>query len=339
MNYLPFFEKEQRYFSLFVSEIIFRKADLMIYLAPLQGFTDYVYRASYAKVFNAVDAYFVPYISLKNNTIPNKYIREILPENNGQKRVVPQILAKDATEFKFLENILVENGYSEFNLNLGCPYPMVTNRGKGSGLLPFPNEVYKLLDHFYSSDKGELSVKLRAGFKSAHELEAIIEVLNQFPLKEVILHARLAGQLYSGEIDENAFAYATQNLKHKLVYNGDIFSTKDFIAKQNKFFGIDTWMLGRGIIMNPLLPHEIKGVQVSPQERFDLLNTFHQTMLKRYLEIMDNEGNALNKMKQFWIYFSWCFPNQRKVLKQIKKVKSLNKYGEIVKSAFYEIRG
>ncbi|WP_320111275.1 tRNA-dihydrouridine synthase family protein [Draconibacterium orientale] len=308
-----------------------------IYMAPLQGFTDYVYRAAYAKVFNTVDAYFVPYISLKNNVIPNKYVREILPENNEQSRVVPQILAKDAKEFDFLKNVLTEHGYSEFNLNLGCPYPMVTNRRKGSGLLPFPEEIDKILEHFHTHSKGELSVKLRAGYKTADEIKDVINVLNKFPLKEVILHARVAGQLYSGEIDENAFAYATQNLKHKLVYNGDIFSMEDFIAKQNKFPGIDTWMLGRGILMNPLLPHEIKGISVSPQERFDLLNTFHQTMLKRYLEVMDNEGNALNKMKQFWIYFSWCFPNQRKVLKHIKKVKSLNKYGEIVKSAFYEI--
>ncbi|AHW59367.1 tRNA-U20a,U20b-dihydrouridine synthase [Draconibacterium orientale] len=308
-----------------------------IYMAPLQGFTDYVYRAAYAKVFNTVDAYFVPYISLKNNVIPNKYVREILPENNEQSRVVPQILAKDAAEFESLENVLAEHNYSELNLNLGCPYPMVTNRGKGSGLLPFPDEIDKILEHFYTQPKGELSVKLRAGYKTADEIKDVINVLNQFPLKEVILHARVAGQLYSGEIDENAFAYATQNLKHKLVYNGDIFSMEDFIAKQNKFPGIDTWMLGRGILMNPLLPHEIKGIQVSPQERFDWLNTFHQTMLKSYLEVMDNEGNALNKMKQFWIYFSWCFPNQRKLLKHIKKVKSLNKYGEIVKSAFYEI--
>jgi tRNA-dihydrouridine synthase len=308
-----------------------------IYMAPLQGFTDYVYRAAYAKVFNTVDAYFVPYISLKNNVIPNKYVREILPENNEQSRIIPQILAKDAAEFELLENVLTDHGYSELNLNLGCPYPMVTNRGKGSGLLPFPEEIDKILEHFHTRSKGELSVKLRAGYKSADEIKDVINVLNQFPLKEVILHARVAGQLYSGEIDENAFSYAAQNLKHKLVYNGDIFSKQDFLDKQNKFPGIDTWMLGRGILMNPLLPHEIKGIPFSAQERFELLNTFHQTMLKRYLEVKDNEGNALNKMKQFWIYFSWCFPNQRKVLKYIKKVKSLNKYGEIVKSAFYEI--
>ncbi|MDX8341622.1 tRNA-dihydrouridine synthase family protein [Draconibacterium sp. IB214405] len=309
----------------------------MIYLAPLQGFTDYVYRDSFAKVFNTVDAYFIPYISVKNNKVPNKYIREILPENNTQNRVVPQILAKDAAEFELLENDLADHGYSEFNLNLGCPYPMVTNRGKGSGLLPFPEEIYKILDHFYSSAKGELSVKLRAGFKSADEIKDVIKVLNQFPLKEVILHARVAGQLYSGEIDENAFSYAADMLKHKLVYNGDVFSVEDYRYKQNKFQGVDTWMLGRGILMNPFLPHEIKGIQSTPKERFELLHTFHQTILKRYLEVMDNEGNALNKMKQFWIYFSYCFPNQRKVLKYIKKVRSLNKYGEIVKSAFYEI--
>ena len=207
-------------------------------MAPLQGFTDYVYRESYAKVFGTVDACFIPYISVKNNVIPNKYTREILPENNTQSRVVPQILAKDADEFEFLKNVLAGQGYSEYNLNLGCPYPMVTNRGKGSGLLPFPEEIYKILDHFYSSAEGELSVKLRAGLKSADEIKDVIKVLNQFPLKEVILHARVAGQLYSGEIDENAFFYATQNLKHKLVYNGDIFSKQDFIDKQNKFPGI-----------------------------------------------------------------------------------------------------
>ncbi|QIA09848.1 tRNA-dihydrouridine synthase [Draconibacterium halophilum] len=112
----------------------------MIYLAPLQGFTDYVYRTSYAKVFNVVDAYFIPYISVKNDAIPQKYIREIIPENNTQSRVIPQLLAKDATEMEFLTAHLTDLGYTELNLNLGCPYPMVTNRGKGSGLLPFPNE-------------------------------------------------------------------------------------------------------------------------------------------------------------------------------------------------------
>ncbi|QIA10053.1 tRNA-dihydrouridine synthase [Draconibacterium halophilum] len=199
--------------------------------------------------------------------------------------------------------------------------------------------MYQLLAHFFNHSKGSLSVKLRAGLKSADELKEVTEILNQFPLTEVILHARVADQLYSGTIDEEAFIYATQNLKHKLVYNGDIFSKQDFADKQNKFEGVDTWMLGRGILMNPLLPNEIKGIGISEKEGAELLFTFHQTMLEGYLEIMDNEGNAVNKMKQFWIYFANCFPNPKKTIKQIKKVKTLNKYNPTVKSIFNEING
>jgi tRNA-dihydrouridine synthase B len=43
---------------------------------------------------------------------------------------------------------------------------------------------------------------------------------------------------------------------------------------------------------------------------------------------MDNEGNALNKMQQFWIYFSHNFKNQKKVFKAIKKSKNMRKYRE-----------
>ena len=103
-----------------------------IYLAPLQGFTDVVYRKSYNEIFTGVDAFFIPYISAKNNQVLNKYRKEILLENNHQDRVVPQVLAKNSEELIFLTKLLVNHGYSEINLNLGCPYPMVTNRGQGA---------------------------------------------------------------------------------------------------------------------------------------------------------------------------------------------------------------
>ena len=38
---------------------------------------------------------------------------------------------------------------------------------------------------------------------------------------------------------------------------------------------------------------------------------------------MDNDGNALNKMKQFWIYFSYNFRDGEKIVKRIKKIKSV----------------
>lgn len=299
---------------------------MKIYLAPLQGFTDFVYRRAYAGVFAGLDAFFIPYISAKNGQVPKKYTKEVLPENNPAQNTVPQVLVKDAAEMQHLAEYLAGLGYKEINLNLGCPYPMVTNRGRGAGLLPNPKKIESIVAAFFEIPGLRLSVKLRAGMESPEELKAVLPVLNKFPLKELILHPRIAGQLYEGDIFEEAFRYAAENTVHQLVYNGDVFSPDDFRHRYWQFPGISGFMLGRGILMDPFLPARIKGLEVAEAERHEKLREFHDTVFEGYLETMDNEGNALNKMKQFWIYFSFNFQDPKKALKVVRKSKSLVKY-------------
>jgi tRNA-dihydrouridine synthase len=305
-----------------------------IYLAPLQGFTDFVYRKAYSEIFQGIDAFFIPYISVKNNQILKKYEKEIIQENNPQNIVIPQVLASNAEELVFLSQILNDKGYDEINLNLGCPYPMVTNRNKGAGLLPHPNKLKELLSTFFEKTNLRLSVKLRAGLHSAHEIEQVIPVLNQFPITEVILHPRIAKQLYEGEILYSAFDFVSANLKHRLVYNGDIFSVNDFNDRKQKFQGSNHWMIGRGVLMNPFLPCEIKNIEISVKGKMEKLKEFHHLVFKYYTEIMDNEGNSINKMKQFWIYFSYNFPEQKKNFKLINKANGRTKYQIAVKTIF-----
>lgn len=308
----------------------------MIYFAPLQGFTDFVYRKAYTQIFSGVDAFFIPYISLKNDTILPKYKREILPENNSQQRAVPQILVKDSRELLISTQLIVDNGYKELNLNLGSPYPMVTKRDKGSGLLPYPEKVNIILAAYFENCDLELSVKLRAGLNSEAEIEQIIPVLNAFPIKEVILHPRTAKQLYSGEIYDEAFQLASDNLKHKLVFNGDIFSIQDFEKRKQQFPLTKDWMLGRGILMNPFLPAEINGIKYSVSDRKNKLMDFQQLVFENYAKIMDNDGNTLNKMKQFWFYFSANFQEARKANKLVKKSNNILKYNAVVAKLFAE---
>jgi tRNA-dihydrouridine synthase B len=170
--------------------------EITVYQAPIQGFTDFVYRKVFYEIFREPDSFFIPYILLKNGELPKKYISEILPENNPQEKVIPQVLAANCEELLIQSEILKNYGYTEINLNLGCPYPMVTNRKRGSGLLPFPGEILKMLDGFFSKSNLKLSVKLRTGLTDPEEIKQIIPVLNEFPLSEVILHPRIARQLY-----------------------------------------------------------------------------------------------------------------------------------------------
>ncbi|MCK5536099.1 MAG: tRNA-dihydrouridine synthase family protein, partial [Bacteroidales bacterium] len=277
----------------------------MIYLAPIQGFTDFVYRKAYSLLFPEVDKYFIPYISVKNNQILKKYGNEILLQNNPQKYVIPQVLAKDENELVFLSELLKDAGYNEINFNLGCPFPMVTNRGKGAGLLPYPEKLKLMLVSFFERSNLKLSIKLRAGLNSPNEIENIIPVLNDFPLTEIIFHPRIAKQLYKGEINDTKFEFAIKNLMHKLVYNGDIFSLQDFNNRRKQFPQIDNWMIGRGILMNPFLPAQINDITISEEEKIEKLIEFHQLIIEGYSKTMDNQGNVINKMKQFWSYFSY----------------------------------
>ncbi len=299
---------------------------IMIYLAPIQGFTDFIYRKTYAEVFPDTAAYFIPYISVKNDVVLKKHLAEILPENNPQNRVVPQVLPANSNELLFLANILSDYGYREINLNLGCPYPMVTHRGKGAGLLPHPERIREMLNVFFEKTTLKFSVKLRAGLTSPTEVEKLAPVFNEFPLTEIIFHPRIATQLYKGEILEDTFNHFSEQINHPLVYNGDIFTLEDFHRKKTLFPETTTWMLGRGILMNPFLPAEIMGSKQPKQIKKEKLIEFHQLVFNGYSETMDNPGNVLNKMKQFWIYFSFNFPNQHKVIKGIKKVKSVQLY-------------
>lgn len=302
------------------------------YLAPLQGFTDFVYRRVYSSVFSGIDAFFIPYISVKNSEILKKYEKEVLPENNPQERVIPQILAGSADEVIFLSNYISSQGYTEINLNLGCPYPMVTNRGMGSGLLPYPEKIQQILTAFFENSDLKLSVKMRAGFTSEKDIEQTVPVLNQFPLSEVILHPRVAKQLYSGKIIDQAFEFAAAGLKHQLFYNGDIFSVEDKENVSQKFPETSHFMLGRGVLMNPFLPAEIKGISPNDNVKREKLTEFHMRMFEEYHRVMDNPGNALNKMKQFWSWFSFNFENQKKLNKQIQKAKGISDYKMIVRN-------
>jgi tRNA-dihydrouridine synthase len=119
-----------------------------------------------------------------------------------------------------------------------------------------------------------------------------------------------------------------------LVYNGDIISLSGFNNRAQIFHETNCWMLGRGVLMNPFLPAEIKGKNFSKHEKFLKLVTFHKRVFELYSEKMDNDGNVLNKMKQFWIYFSYNFSDQKSCFKQIKKANSLSKYQNAIKVIF-----
>ena len=109
---------------------------MLYYAAPMEGFTDRVWRQTHQKWFGAqgaADRYYAPFISPpENRVLIKKKMAELAPEANPGAPVIPQLLAKDGELAAWMIGQLRALGYTEVNLNLGCPAGTVTAKGKGS---------------------------------------------------------------------------------------------------------------------------------------------------------------------------------------------------------------
>ncbi|TYP74207.1 tRNA dihydrouridine synthase [Aquimarina intermedia] len=300
--------------------------------SPLQGFTDFRFRNAFQKYFGGIDTFYAPYIRLNGKlVIKSSYQRDLQPENNTTLEVIPQVMTNDADEFLFVIKYIQELGYKELNWNLGCPYPMVTKRGMGSGLICEPQKINHILERAHNETDVVISMKMRMGYEHSEEILDTFPILDNYPLKNIAIHARIGKQLYKGGVDLDAFARCIDATKHTLYYNGDITSVTGFKTMQERFPMIHHWMIGRGLIADPFLPQMIKNNTTEyPKDRFKIFKAFHDTIYQEYDAALSGPTPIKMKMQGFWEYFAQAFPNPQKTFKKIKKAGNPRAYQSAV---------
>jgi tRNA-dihydrouridine synthase B len=298
-----------------------------LYLAPLQGVTDAVYRRVFHRQFGGFDAAMAPFINPQRHCVAKeKWFADVLPENNPDLPVIPQLLNTDAEDLIALAARLQDLGYEHINWNLGCPVPMIARKKRGSGLLPYPETIVALLEEIVPRIKARLSIKTRLGYHAPEEILTLLPMLEAFPLQEIILHARLGSQLYAGRVDLEGFARCLSVTSHTLVYNGDITSAAVFRDLQERFPQINRWMIGRGVLADPFLIGAIRGNPFPEEDRPTKLADFHEDLYQEYSRRLSGPGHLLGRMKQLWLYLIASFPEKQRLLKKIKRAHTVQQY-------------
>ena len=307
-----------------------------LYMAPLRGITDALFRRIYCNHFHGIDSAIAPFINPQRKAVfSDKLLSDILPDPNCSLPVIPQILNSDPDGFIVLADRLYELGYKTVNWNLGCPVPMVAKKRRGSGLLPYPDQIVELIEQVLPRLRCQLSIKMRLGFQNYQESLDLLPRLDKFPLAEIIIHARLGKQLYKGPTAPERFAECADQTRHSLVYNGDITSFEIYADLADRLPAISSWMIGRGLLANPFLPAEIKASEFSGLRRRERLAAFHDELFLEMKRRLSGPGHLLGRMKQVWIYFIESFPEKKKLLKNITKASSEQKYLEAVRTVIF----
>ena len=308
---------------------------MLYYAAPMEGLTDRVWRQAHQKWFGPAgnaDRYYAPFISPpENRVLIKKKMAELAPAANPGAPVIPQLLAKDGELAAWMIGELRRMGYTEVNLNFGCPSGTVTAKDKGSGMLRDPQKLDAFLDAVFSQAGGPVSVKTRLGVARAEEFGEILNVYNKYPLCELTIHPRVMKQLYRGQADREAFAACLPACTAPVCYNGDVTTVDDLRALEAAFPELSGIMVGRGLIADPALLRKAVGGPAASREE---LRGYHDELYHGYTEAFGMASCAVSRMKAHWFYLIHLFDGADALEKPLRKAREGWEYETVVNQIF-----
>lgn len=295
------------------------------YFAPLEGLTDSIYRRLHHQHFPGIDRYYTPFLSpTVHRCLTPKEAKEIPYADTLGYHAIPQLLTKVPEDFNWMAQQCRDRGYGEVNLNLGCPSGTVTAKGKGAGMLRDPDALDRFLDGIFASAAVPISIKTRIGFSDKSEFPALFEIYNRYPVKELIVHPRVRTVFYKGAVQLDAFAYAAENCRIPLCYNGDVTDTEQATMIRSRFPQVSAIMVGRGLIGDP-------GMLSGGTSR-EKLRQFHDALLDSYIEAFGSPRNAMFRLKEHWRYLICKFDSTETLAKKLRKTTDIHEFRDITRN-------
>ncbi len=244
---------------------------MKIYFAPMEGVTDGVFRQAHNRIFGGIDVYCLPFHKLTQTlSLLTREKRDISPEENEGLNVLPQALTRDPGQLSAWLYYVSECGYAAADLNIGCPSPTVTKRGRGSGMLRDRGYLRTFFDRVFADTlPARLSVKTRIGYEDPDEWPELLSILADYPFDHVTIHARTTKEQYTDPVHPEAFRLALQEGIPHPVYNGDLRTLRDVETLASNCPGTEAVMIGRGLLADPALARRIRGGAEAGREELE----------------------------------------------------------------------
>lgn len=301
------------------------------YFAPLEGLTDSIYRRLNHKYFPGLDRYYMPFLSPTiHRTLTHKEDRELPLADSVYFVAIPQILTKVPEDFLWAANVCHDRGYTEVNLNVGCPSGTVVSKGKGAGMLQDAAALDRFLDAVFQDCPIDISVKTRLGMEDPEEFPALLEVFNRYPIRELTIHPRVRKDFYKAPVREEWFQYAAEHSANPLCYNGNLCTKADIDAVHQRYPQVEAVMLGRALIGDP-------GLLSETGTTAETLQAFHDELTAEYTAAFGSARNAMFRMKENWGFLHKRFENSDKLWKRLRKTTDFCEYMSITSEIFHTL--
>ena len=295
------------------------------YFAPVQGHTDAAYRHFHAENYSGDTIYTTPFLRLEKGELRKKDLKDATSPLSEGLAVAPQVIFRNAGELTALVAEIKATGARRIDINMGCPFPLQTARGRGAATVGNPECREAVCSVVESNPDVSFSVKMRLGMAD-EEWRPLIEALNTLVLDHIVVHPRTARDQYDSPLHPEAFEDIYSMSKNPIVYNGDVVTPADAAEIASRYPGLHGIMIGRGALARPSLIAEIaEGREWDHDERLQRMLSFHSALMAYYRDnLVGGEHQVLSKIRPFWEYAESEIG--RKAWKAIRKASNMAKY-------------
>lgn len=233
--------------------------------------------------------------------------------------VALQLGGSDPIDLKTCAKIAEDYGYSEINLNCGCPSDRVQKGRFGACLMTEPNLVAECFDAMQSAVSIPVTIKNRIGIDHQDDYEfthRFIDTISKSGCDTFIVHARkawLSGLSPKENREVPPLDYErVYDLKKdfpnlQLILNGGIQSPEEGISVRMNLDGV---MLGRSVYHSPFLLNSVDHLffnkEISEKTPFDILND-----IKPYIEEELADGVRLHHIARHLLGIFNGYPKSR----------------------------
>lgn len=227
-----------------------------VFLAPMAGVTDYVYRKICHEQGSGGST--TELISAKAVLYKNKNTGPLLYTEGDEGNVGLQLFGSSPEIMGDIAKELEDRQFAFVDINMGCPVPKVAVSAQaGAALLKNPDKVYEIVKSVVEAVSIPVTVKIRSGWdKNSINAIEIAKVCERAGASAICVHPRTRSQRYEGLSDWNIIKEVKESISIPVIGNGDIRSVDD-AKRMIELTNCDAVMIGRGVLGNPWLIRDI----------------------------------------------------------------------------------
>ena len=310
-----------------------------VFLAPMAGVTDYVYRKICHE--QGCGGSTTELISAKAVLYKNKNTEPLLYTEGDEGNVGLQLFGSSPEIMGSIARELEDRKFAFVDINMGCPVPKVVNNGEGSALMKDPKLAGAIVNSIVNSQSKPVTVKIRSGFDDAHiNAPEVARECEKAGAKAIFVHARTREQYYSGKADLSVIKAVKEAVKVPVIGNGDI-TDEESAYHMIRLTKCDGIMVGRAAKGNPWIfsrfkkmfdtysVEELKSGEAEIKSEYNHVNivdleTRKKMMIRHIRELTAFKGEyiAVREMRKHCGWYTAGIPHATELRKEVNSCES-----------------